>query len=74
MAGWALPVIFAGLLFTQWAPNSQEILGQVEVPVTSRLARFQWQCNRRWAFLTAILFAVSLMHVGTITEFIYYRF
>ena len=74
MAGTALPVIFGCLIVTQWAPNSQEILGQVDTTPGTPPRPWQWQLNRRWAVFTAVLFAVSMMHVGTITEFIYYRF
>ena len=67
-----LPIVLC-LLWTFLAPNTQEVLGQVEHSVGPRL-RWTWRPNRRWALFTAVLTLLAFIRLREVSEFIYFQF
>jgi hypothetical protein len=64
-----LPIVF-------FMPNTQEIMYRARPALTQAdsLARVLWEPSFRWAALTGLVLAVSLLRMGRVTEFLYFQF
>ncbi len=71
----ALLWIFALLPVVWFAPNSQELLASHEPALHDvPTSRWSWKPSMRWAVFIALVFAVSVLHLSQISEFIYFQF
>ena len=66
----------AVLLPVVWfAPNTQELLAAHEPALHEVPAsRWAWQPTTRWAICVALIFAITVLHLSRISEFIYFQF
>jgi len=59
-------------------PNTQQIMSRYEPtlgrPIPNPFARLNWNPTYGWAILTGVLAALSLMDLGSTTEFLYFQF
>jgi alginate O-acetyltransferase complex protein AlgI len=71
--------LIAPLLFVVWfAPNMAELTGYDPRPHSAsspaELARAKWYPSPRWALALGSLFAVSLLSLTKVSEFLYFQF
>lgn len=76
-----LLVSFILLFFIWFLPNTQEVTGYTnpmsyysEISKPREPTFIKWQPNLGWAIFTGIMFAVSIMFLSRISEFIYFQF
>ena len=55
------------------APNTEEIFRLAEQSASPAPAR-RWTLTPRWALATAGVFAISVLHLSGVTEFLYFQF
>jgi len=66
-------VILLGLIPVVWlAPNTQEILGQVEPSL--RRPRFGFGCTWSWAFALGLIFLGAILFISSSSTFLYFQF
>lgn len=72
----ALPCLLAVIAFL--APNTQELFQLAEQSSRKKLSLPPvspiWRITPRWAVCTAIVFAIAVIHLSDITEFLYFKF
>jgi alginate O-acetyltransferase complex protein AlgI len=68
-----LVVIVVTGLIAILAPNTEEIFRLAERS-TSPEHPARWALTRRWALATAAVFAISVLHLSGVTEFLYFQF
>lgn len=80
-SGEALLVAVAFLAIAWFAPNTQQITAYVPPASASETyvgalapTRLRWRASGRWAFVVGCVFAISLMFLPKISEFIYFQF
>ena len=70
--------LLAFALFVVWAlPNTQEILGTLphdSDPLPSLLPNLRWRPTAVWSLGLAVVVCLSLLFVGTSTNFLYFQF
>ena len=76
-----LTLILGLVLIAAVLPNSQEIIGIASnagarsmSPVAGWLGRLQWQPSLPWAFVTACVGVLTILHLTQVSEFLYFRF
>tara|TARA_R110002049_G_scaffold158067_1_gene323002 strand:+ start:895 stop:2412 length:1518 start_codon:yes stop_codon:yes gene_type:complete len=68
------------LIFTLISPNALQLTASAFQPPNEaslpqpRASTLQWKPNLLWALFTALLFAISLLHLGQLSEFLYFQF
>jgi alginate O-acetyltransferase complex protein AlgI len=73
----AFAALFAVVLLL---PNSLQIMRQVMVPPNangmpvSKATRLLWKPTRTWALVSGIIFTIALLHLGKVSEFLYFQF
>jgi len=61
------------LLFVRFLPNTQQLL-EKELPLPVAPSRWQWRPGNRWAVTAALLFAMCVLSLSHVSEFIYWQF
>jgi D-alanyl-lipoteichoic acid acyltransferase DltB (MBOAT superfamily) len=61
------------LALVRLAPNTQQLLA-AELPLPVAPSRWHWAPQRSWALATGILFAVCVLSLSRVSEFIYWQF
>ena len=65
------PVIL--LAFTRLLPNTQQLL-QAELPLPVAASKWRWTPARGWAVAAGLLFAMCVLSLSHVSEFIYWQF
>jgi hypothetical protein len=61
-------------------PNPLQIMREVMVPPNanampeSKATRLLWKPTRTWALVSGVIFTIALLHLGKLSEFLYFQF
>jgi hypothetical protein len=61
------------LALVRCAPNTQQLLAN-ELPLPVPPSRWHWQPRRTWAAVAGLLFAMCVLSLSRVSEFIYWQF
>jgi hypothetical protein len=77
---WQIAVLASLFVIVLLLPNSLQIMREVLVPPNSNAlppngtTRLVWKPTRAWALASGGMLTIALLHLGKVSEFLYFQF